>query len=127
MTVKIMLVDDDHISRVIIEQLLVKHGYEVVACSSGTQAVITYMKSPCPIILMDCGMPNMDGFVTTESIRMVEREQALHPALIIALTGKTHIEYRNQCIECGMNDFLPKPIKEDELLALVQTSLIKLN
>ena len=116
MTQTIMLDDDDHTNLTVTKTLLKKHGYDVLVCKSGTEAVMNYMKSPCPIILMDCGMPNMDGFATTNSIRMVEREQSLPPAYIIALTGKTHIDNRQQCEQVGMNDFLAKPFKLEALL-----------
>ena len=112
----IMLVDDDHASRIITKTLLQKNGYDIVECKSGTEAVVRYMKTPCPVVLMDCGMPNMDGFTTTESIRLVEREQSLSPAYIIALTGQTHIDYRTQCKQVGMNDFLEKPFRAESLL-----------
>ena len=115
-----MLVDDDQTNLIVTKTLLEKNGYGVMACKSGTEAVMNYMKNPCPVILMDCSMPNMDGFATTDSIRMVERQQLIPPSYIIALTGKTHTDNREKCKKVGMDEFIPKPFKPQDLIARLE-------
>ena len=77
------------------------------------QALIHWLadhKQP-DIILMDCEMPEMDGFTATSKIRQHEENKKGEPIPIIAMTAHAVDEYRQRCFECGMNDYLAKPIK----------------
>ena len=72
---------------------------------------------------MDCQMPELDGFETTQSWRAHERRQGLARLPIVALTASAVNSDRDRCLECGMDDYLVKPFELDDLAAMVQRHL----
>jgi CheY-like chemotaxis protein len=74
------------------------------------------------IILMDCHMPEMDGFEATRKIRELETEQNLKPTRIIAMTASTMPEDRKLCMAAGMNDYTTKPVDPKALRAALTKS-----
>lgn len=75
---------------------------------------------PYTMILMDCHMPEMDGFEATAAIRRRERELGLASTPIVALTASVLQEDRDRCASAGMNDFLGKPLEPAELARLLR-------
>ena len=113
----ILLVDDNHVNRMIGKKILEKIGHEVDLAESGQEAIehfLSHQMPPFDLILMDCQMPEMDGFQTTETIRKINSQIP-----IIALTANTSEEDRQKAIDSGMNDFLSKPFKADEIQAMI--------
>jgi len=109
-----LVVEDNAMSRELAVRRLRKFGFEVEVAANGEQAINLTKNSSFDIIFMDCQMPNMDGFQTTTLIRQAEFSRNTH-CPIIALTAHAMEGYREQCIKAGMDDFLTKPIKEQEL------------
>lgn len=72
------------------------------------------------LILMDCEMPVMDGFAATRRIRQFEAQQGLKPLPVVALTAHVLPEYQQRCLECGMDDYLAKPIQMRVLSAVLE-------
>jgi signal transduction histidine kinase/CheY-like chemotaxis protein/HPt (histidine-containing phosphotransfer) domain-containing protein len=111
---KTILVADDHtVNQELASLLLHKLGHEVEVVPNGKAALETLQKRPFALILMDCQMPDMDGYATTKAIRAWEGEQ--HHTPIIAVTANAMSGDREKCLAAGMDDYLTKPIKPDKL------------
>ena len=110
-SLKILLVEDNHIICNVLQAQLESRGYSVYVASDGVKALKLLNSETVDVILMDCQMPNMDGYEATTRIR-----QDLQLNLpIIALTADAFQSQRDRCLECGMNDILVKPVSAQEL------------
>jgi two-component system sensor histidine kinase BarA len=111
-----VLVVDDHagnlkLARVFLEEL----GASVTTCPSGEQAFERCREETFKLIFMDIQMPGMDGLETTRQIRRLEKDQAREPTPIIALTAHALASERRALLEAGMDDYLTKPVTEEQL------------
>ena len=113
-SVTILLVDDNEVNRIVAEKQLHKLGFKVQTAIDGFDAVYKYNQSKFDLILMDCQMPNMDGYEATKIIRNKEVETNLHTP-IIAMTASAMNGDDIKCYAVGMDAYLTKPIKIDEL------------
>ena len=124
---RVLIVDDNEINRTVAHELLCVEGFETVTVASGAEAISALVDDSFDLVLMDCEMPEMDGFATTRRIRELEAAGVLTSpsgALpIVALTAKVVRGDRQQCLEAGMNDYVTKPINRRELLATMQELL----
>jgi len=77
------------------------------------------------LVLMDCHMPEMDGFETTRRIREIESQRGALPMPIIALTASAQVEDRRACLAAGMDDHLGKPFAHGELVRVVRKHLLR--
>lgn len=112
--VRILLVEDNHINKLIASRYLERWGACVDTADNGLLALERLKKDTYDIILMDLQMPEMDGFETTKAIRG-NGNKAIKNIPIIALTASAMVEVRDQVIEIGMNDFITKPFNPVEL------------
>ena len=112
-TLRALVVDDNPINCMVVVGVMKRLGFETETALNGEQAVEKLSKTDYELIVMDCQMPVMDGYETTEQIR--EREKAAgterNPSVIIACTANGLESNRTKCIQAGMDDFLVKPIK----------------
>jgi CheY-like chemotaxis protein len=114
---RILLAEDNPVNQQVAVALLRKRGHEVVAVPDGAEAVELAEGGSFDIVLMDIQMPVMDGLEATRRIRA----QAINAELpIVALTAHAFAEERERCRAAGMNDFLAKPFKPDDLYDLVE-------
>ena len=113
MTNKILVVEDDFANQQVAVLFLKKFGYETDVAENGAIAVDMAKKEKYPLIFMDCQMPEVDGFEATKQIRNIEGPNQETP--IIALTANAVIGIREECLSCGMNDVLNKPINMQSL------------
>jgi signal transduction histidine kinase/DNA-binding response OmpR family regulator/HAMP domain-containing protein len=114
---KILVVDDDFRNTFAMAALL-ERGHIVILADSGSQAIVELEQNPdIDVVLMDIMMPVMDGYVTMQAIRAIERFKSLP---IIAVTGKVMPGERQRCIEAGATDYVPKPVDSAELLAALR-------
>lgn len=111
----ILVAEDHHLSQKVIKGMLSKMGIKVHTVDNGLQAVKEAKLGVYDMILMDCDMPELDGFRATEEIRQWELSQGLAETPIIALTAHILDEHRRQGRECGMNAHLSKPVILAEL------------
>ena len=114
---RLLVVEDDRVNQRVIELLLEKIGLDSVIVGDGASAVEVATLEPWDAVLMDCQMPGMDGF---EATRRIREKLAGKPLPIIALTANAMAGDREACLAAGMDDFIPKPVRKDELRACLE-------
>jgi two-component system sensor histidine kinase/response regulator len=112
----ILIAEDNKINQNVIMHILGKLGYKPQITENGLEAVAACLKNNYDLILMDMQMPEMDGLEATLVIRKALTEQPV----IIALTANTMKGDREECLLAGMNDYISKPVKIDELIDKLQ-------
>ena len=118
---RVLLVEDMEPNQRVVQSMLGKRGHEIVITSSGSAAIVLLEQDRAfDLVLMDLQMPGMSGFEATEIIREQERAQNLAPLRIVALTGNALAGDREACLAAGMDDYLAKPFRSAELIALVE-------
>ncbi|MFH0943969.1 MAG: response regulator [Planctomycetota bacterium] len=110
---KVLLVEDNPVNRQVTLRALSELGYQVDVVVNGGESLRAAAATEYDAILMDCRMPEMDGFAATMKIR--QQEGGLCHTPIIALTSHDSAEHRERCFEAGMDDFLTRPIDLDRL------------
>ena len=115
---RVLLVENDPVSQLVAAQLLEQIGCHVEHAIDGREAVERSAREHYDLIFMDCYMPGMDGFEAAESIRRREGDGRRVP--IIALTASVLPEDREKCARAGMDDFLGKPVRPEELLRIAR-------
>ncbi|MBH3358997.1 response regulator [Pseudomonas guariconensis] len=113
---RVLLVEDNPVNQLVAKGMLVKLGCQVLLATQGAEALAQLEQETVDMVLMDCNMPVMDGYEATRRIRQDGRWPALP---IVALTANAMPEERERCRAAGMNDYLAKPFRREELLALV--------
>lgn len=108
-----LVVEDDNVCQKVARALLKKLGWDSEVASNGREALELCFRDEFNIILMDCQMPDMDGFEATSAIRAAEGAQRRSP--IIAMTANVGQGEKEHCISAGMDDYLSKPVKLEEL------------
>lgn len=121
---RILLVDDNEINREVVKAMLEPIGLTIDEASNGQEAVNMSAKTAYNLILMDSHMPVMNGEESTILIRKRERSSGHHTP-IIALTADAISGVREQLLQCGMDDYIEKPIDSDILFKTLKTYLIK--
>ena len=118
--VSILLAEDNLVNRKVAIGILGKYGFMTDVASNGAEAVEMIRNKRYDIILMDCQMPEMDGFEATRLIRENETREGLDSHIpIIALTASAMLDDRDKCFTAGMNAHVAKPINPDELIRMI--------
>ena len=122
---RLLIVDDNHINLMVAEGLCQKLGYETEVAESGMEAIAVLMSTQqsFDLILMDCEMPDMDGFETSRSIIKLQQEGHLPWIPIVALTAHAVPDKIHACHDAGMVAHLAKPINKARLLATLKQVL----
>ena len=112
---KVLVAEDNRVNQVLATRILEKLGCSVVTASDGLEATAIFAREPLDVILMDVQMPHLSGFEATAWIR--DRERATGGRIpIIALTAHATEGYRDECMKAGMDDYVTKPIRLEDLL-----------
>ncbi|MGH9669335.1 MAG: response regulator [Terriglobales bacterium] len=115
----ILVAEDNAVNQRLVRRLLEKQGHRVAVASNGREAVAEARRHRFDLILMDVQMPEMGGFEATAAIR--EREQNTGNRVpIVAMTAHARPEDRERCLRAGMDAYVPKPIRTEELMQAVE-------
>lgn len=109
----VLLVEDDRINSEILRRMLTKAGTTVVQAYDGNAALVKLREQDYDLVLMDCHMPGMDGLEATRRIRA--GEAGAPDIRVVALTAAALDEDRRRCLAAGMDDFLTKPVRLDDI------------
>ncbi|NLD92502.1 MAG: response regulator, partial [Fibrobacter sp.] len=113
--IKILVVEDNPINQLVIISILKKMGYHVDTIQNGIECLKATKETCYDLIFMDCQMPELDGYEATKIIRKESHSKTNSDVVIIAMTANAMQGDRDKCIAAGMNDYLSKPIRTDEL------------
>jgi CheY-like chemotaxis protein len=119
---RILLAEDNAVNQKLAIRVLEKFGHVVSVACDGEQALAALEQSTFDLILMDVQMPKLDGFETTRAIRERERGTQLHRP-IIAMTAYAMKGDREKCLVAGMDAYVSKPIRADELLEAINAAV----
>ncbi len=123
-TVRVLLAEDNVTNQKVALAILRKFGCRADAVANGAEALRSIELMPYDLVLMDCQMPEMDGYEATRRIRNLPGRKAGIP--IVAMTANALKGDREKCIECGMDDYVPKPVSPEGLRAVLERILSKI-
>jgi two-component system, sensor histidine kinase and response regulator len=117
---RVLVAEDNRVNQRVVERLLAKVGHASVVVANGREAVAALEDRPFDVVLMDVQMPEMDGFDATAEIRRQEACAPGRPRIpIVALTAHAMSGDRERCLAAGMDDYLSKPVRLEELSAVL--------
>lgn len=116
---KLLIVEDDAIIRMVLEKFSIRKGWKVVLVEDGKAAIEAYQKHDFDVIIMDCQMPVLNGYKTTSAIRQFESQRNTHTP-IIALTANDSEGVGETCLNAGMDDYLTKPVEPNAFYATIE-------
>ncbi|MRT92799.1 response regulator [Ancylomarina sp. 16SWW S1-10-2] len=115
MSLKVLIVEDDNISKNFLELLIKPLSSKIIIAKDGKEAIQLYVDNQdINLILMDIKMPEMDGYEATRQIRKMNKD-----VIIIAQTAYSLVGDRDKSLEAGCNDYITKPIFRDKLMNLI--------
>jgi signal transduction histidine kinase/CheY-like chemotaxis protein len=117
---RVLLAEDNFVNERVAVYMLTKLGYQVEVARHGREAIDMLGKSGYDLVLMDCQMPEMDGFEATRIIRDRNSVVLDHEIPVIAMTANAFPEDRARALACGMNDFLAKPVERPVLASMLE-------
>ncbi len=120
--IRVLVVEDNIVSQKVAVRLLEKLGCQVEVATNGHEAVAASTHTAYDCIFMDCHLPRMDGLLATAAIRERERQQSGH-VTIIAMTADVMTEERARCLAAGMDGFIGKPVRTQDLQDALTTYL----
>jgi two-component system sensor histidine kinase/response regulator len=111
----ILIAEDHDVNRILMERLLAKRGHRTIAAATGLEAVELAGRDEIDMVFMDCQMPELDGYSATEQIRADELARAARRLPIVAMTAHAMAGDRDKCLAAGMDDYVAKPLRPDEV------------
>jgi len=118
---KILLVEDNPINQMVAQKMLEKLGLKAEQANNGVEALKLLNEQAYDLVLMDCQMPEMDGFDATREIRKLEIKSINQNNLpIVAMTANVMSGDRERCLEVGMDDYIGKPVQRDQLESVLR-------
>lgn len=122
---RVLLVEDNSINQMVSVRVLARLGCSVEIAANGYEGLSKFEHSSPELILMDCNMPELDGFEATRRNRAMELQRGPRPTPIVALTAHAFEEVRRQCLDAGMDDHLSKPFTAHQLQELLERYVIR--
>ncbi|HUB76704.1 MAG TPA: ATP-binding protein [Solirubrobacteraceae bacterium] len=117
----VLVAEDNPVNQILAARLLERAGYRAEIVANGRQAVDAVRQTAYDAVLMDCRMPELDGYAATREIRALEGSERRLP--IIAMTAESMAGDRERCLAAGMDDYVSKPIRCEELAAVLERRL----
>jgi len=119
---RILVAEDNVVNQKLITGLLRRLGYQPQLVTNGVACLEDLRRQAYDVVLMDCQMPEMDGYEATARVREGEAGERNRELFVIALTASAMVGDRERCLNAGMNDYLTKPIQAAELIRLLEAS-----
>jgi PAS domain S-box-containing protein len=128
-SIRVLVAEDNIVNQKVALRQLQKLGYSADAVANGLEVLQAIKQIPYDLILMDCQMPELDGYETTRIIRAEEHRKARsgRRLFIVAMTANALAGDREECISAGMDDYISKPVRMDEIDAAISRGLKNLN
>jgi PAS domain S-box-containing protein len=123
--VRVLVAEDNIVNQRVVLSQLKRIGFTADAVSNGREALEALRRAPYDIILMDCQMPEIDGYEAAARIRAEGLRSFKSEPYLIALTANALPGDRERCLTAGMNDYLLKPVRLDSLEGVLQRALLK--
>jgi signal transduction histidine kinase/CheY-like chemotaxis protein len=120
----VLLVEDNMVNRTLALEMLQRLGCDAMHAGNGVEALDALEKQEFDVVLMDCQMPVMDGFIATRKLREREVQRKLEPTRVVALTANALAGDREACLAAGMNDYLAKPFTLAQLRNILLPSKV---
>ncbi len=118
--VKVLLVEDNYMNKVLVREILTLNGYEIVEAKSGTEALVKVSTDRPDLILMDLHLPEMDGITATRIIKSDEKNRSIP---VLALTASAMKGEEDKILNKGFDGYVAKPIEVKKLLEAITVSL----
>ena len=120
MTPRVLIVEDNRVNQLVVREVLTNAGIDCEVVDNGLKACDAVANGNFHLILMDCQMPEMDGFAATAAIRKREKTECRTKIPIIALTANATSDDERRCLDAGMDAYCSKPINPKDLLAAIR-------
>lgn len=118
---RVLLVEDNPINQMVAQKMLEKVGLKAVLANNGIEALAALNEQSFDLVLMDCQMPEMDGFDATREIRKLDIKTLQDQRLpVVAMTANVMSGDREKCLEVGMDDYIGKPVQRDHLESVLR-------
>ena len=122
---KILLVEDNPVNQMVAQKMLEKLGLKAEQANNGVEALKLLAEQAYDLVLMDCQMPEMDGFDATREIRKQDIKAINQNVLpIVAMTANVMSGDRERCLEVGMDDYIGKPVQRNQLESVLRKWLV---
>lgn len=125
-SVRVLLAEDNHVNQTLAKALLSRLGCAVQMAENGALALVEFESNGADIVFMDMQMPVMDGLEATREIRRLERLHGLRRTPIVAMTANAMQSDRRACLDAGMDDFIAKPIKKEQIREALERWVLSL-
>jgi signal transduction histidine kinase/CheY-like chemotaxis protein len=125
-SMNILIAEDNPVNQKLLRLMLEMNGHKVQVTADGKEAVAVFQSEEIDLVLMDVQMPGMNGFEATATIRELEKATGKHVP-IIAVTAHVMPGYKEECLKAGMDNYLSKPFRMQELFAVIEATLAPLN
>ncbi|MES2857163.1 MAG: ATP-binding protein [Bdellovibrionota bacterium] len=122
-SLRVLVAEDNSVNQVIAKKMIEKMGHSVLIAANGIEALDALRTSSFDLVLMDCQMPELDGYEATQTIR-VDRSVKNPNVPIIAMTANAMNGDREKCLAAGMNDYISKPVREKDLQVVIDRVLV---
>jgi two-component system sensor histidine kinase/response regulator len=120
---RVLVAEDNIVNQKVAVRMLERLGLRADMAGNGQEAVALFRMAPYDVILMDCQMPEMDGFAATREIRHLE--DPARRVAIVAMTAEAMTGVREQCLAAGMDDYISKPVKLEDLYETLRKWVVK--